>query len=74
MKDMYFTSQPLEAGDNHLLEMTLKAIDAKNQVIYASNYPLPDMDVPSVIWDLDCLDDQAKRNILGETARKLFKL
>jgi len=74
MRDMYFTSQPLEAGDSHLLQMTMKAIDAGNQVIYASNYPLPDMDVPSVIWDLDFLDEQQKRNILGETARKLFKL
>ena len=52
----------------------MKAVDAGNQVIYASNYPLPDMDVPSVIWDLDFLDEQAKRNILGETARQLFKL
>ena len=74
MRDMYFTSQPLEAGDSHLLQMTMKSIDAGNQVIYASNYPLPDMDVPSVIWDLDFLDEQQKRNILGETARKLFKL
>jgi uncharacterized protein len=32
------------------------------------------MDVPSVIWDLDFLDEQQKRNILGENARKLFKL
>jgi len=71
---MYYTSQPLEAGDSHLLKMTMKAIDAGNQVLYASNYPLPDMDVPSVIWDLDFLDEQQKRNILGENARKLFKL
>ena len=28
----------------------MKAIDAGNQVIFASNYPLPDMDAPSVIW------------------------
>ena len=74
MRDMYFTSQPLENGDGYLLEMTMKAIDAGNQVIYASNCPLPDMDVPSVIWDLDFLDEQQKRNILGENARKLFKL
>jgi predicted TIM-barrel fold metal-dependent hydrolase len=74
MRDMYYTSQPLEAGDSHLLKMTMKAIDAGNQVLYASNYPLPDMDVPSVIWDLDFLDEQQKRNILGENARKLFKL
>ena len=74
LRDMYYTSQPLEAGDTYLLEQTMRAIDAGNQVIYASNYPLPDMDVPSVIWDLEFLDDQQKRNILGENARKLFRL
>ena len=74
MRDMYYTSQPLEAGDGYLLEQTLKAVDAENRLLYASNYPLPDMDVPSVIWDLDCLDEQAKRNILGENARRLFRL
>ena len=51
----------------------MKAIDAGNQVIFASNYPLPDMDMPSVIWDLEFLNE-SKRNILGENARKLFKL
>ena len=74
MRDMYYTSQPLEAGDGYLLEQTLKAVDAENRLLYASNYPLPDMDVPSVIWDLGCLDEQAKRNILGENARRLFGL
>ncbi len=74
MRDMYYTSQPLEVGDGYLLEQTLKAVDAENRLLYASNYPLPDMDVPSVIWDLDCLDKQAKRNILGENARRLFRL
>ena len=39
-----------------------------------SDYPHWDMDVPSVIWDLPFLSEQAKRNILGETAQKLFKL
>jgi hypothetical protein len=32
------------------------------------------MDLPSVIYDLPFLSMQAKRNILGENARKLFKL
>ncbi len=74
MRDMYYTSQPLEAGDGYLLEQTLKAVDAEERVLYASNYPLSDMDVPSVVWDLDCLDERAKRNVLGENARRLFGL
>ena len=32
------------------------------------------MDLPSVIHDLPFLSAQAKRNILGENARRLFKL
>ena len=32
------------------------------------------MDLPSTIYDLPFLSQQAKRNILGENARKLFKL
>lgn len=74
MRDMHYTSQPLETGDGYLLERTLQAVDAPNRLLYASNYPLSDMDVPSVIWDLDCLDEPAKRNILGGNARRLFRL
>jgi hypothetical protein len=32
------------------------------------------MDLPSTIYDLPFLSPQAKKNILGENARKLFKL
>jgi hypothetical protein len=32
------------------------------------------MDLPSTIYDLPFLSQQAKKNILGENARKLFKL
>ena len=49
-------------------------INAETQLLYASDYPHWDMDLPSVIHDLPFLSPQAKRNILGENARKLFKL
>ena len=32
------------------------------------------MDLPSTIYDLPFLSPQAKKNILGENARKLFNL
>jgi hypothetical protein len=32
------------------------------------------MDLPSTIFDLPFLSEQAKRNILGENARRLFNL
>ena len=75
MKEMYYTSQPLEMpDDDFLMEANLRAINAETQLLYASDYPHWDMDLPSVIWDLPYLDEQAKRNVLGETARKLFKI
>ena len=43
-------------------------INAKDQLLYASNWPHWGFDTPSVIWDLPMLDDQAKKNILGENA------
>jgi predicted TIM-barrel fold metal-dependent hydrolase len=49
-------------------------MNAETQLVYSSDYPHWDMDLPSVIYDLPFLSMQAKRNILGENARKLFKL
>ena len=75
MKDMFYTSQPMEKpNDMSLLESTFKAINAETQLLYASDYPHWDMDMPSVIYDLPFLDEKAKRNILGENARKVFNI
>jgi hypothetical protein len=72
--DMYFTSQPLEVTIPHMLEATFKAIHADTQLMYSSDWPHWDFDVPAQIAGLPFLDEQAKRNILGETARKVFRL
>ena len=32
------------------------------------------MELPSVIYDLPFLDEKAKRNILGENARKVYNI
>lgn len=39
-----------------------------------ADYPHWDFDPPSTIYDLPFLSEQAKKNILGETARDVFKL
>ena len=44
------------------------------ELLYASDWPHQDLDLPSTIVDLPFLSEQAKRNILGETALKLFNL
>lgn len=74
MREMYYTSQPVETQNLELLESTLKAINAETQLLYASDWPHWDFDLPSSILSLPFLDDRAKRNILGETARTLFNL
>jgi uncharacterized protein len=72
--EMYFTSQPLEVTIPHMLEATFKAIHAETQLMYSSDWPHWDFDVPAQIAGLSFLNEHAKRNILGETARKVFRL
>ena len=75
MREMYYTSQPMEMVDNReALELTFKMIAAETQLVYASDYPHWDMDLPSTIYDLPFLDEQAKRNILGGNAQRLFNI
>ncbi len=52
----------------------MKMMNAETQLLFASDYPHWDFNLPSLIYDLPFLNEQAKRNILGENARKLFKL
>jgi predicted TIM-barrel fold metal-dependent hydrolase len=75
IREMYFTSQPMESADRpDLLEMTFDVINARTQLMYSSDYPHWDFDLPSVIHDLPFLDEGDKRAILGENAKRLFKL
>jgi predicted TIM-barrel fold metal-dependent hydrolase len=75
MREMYFTSQPLESAcDMGLLEKTFELIDAENRLLYASDYPHWDFDLPSRIYDLPFLSEQVKRRILSENACQLFGL
>jgi uncharacterized protein len=73
-KQFYYTTQPLEYTDPANLEYCFKQFNAEDQLLFSSDYPHWDFDVPSVIYDLPFLSDKAKRNILGETAAKLFKV
>jgi len=75
MREMFFTTQPMEMVENRKsLELTFEMMKADTQLLYSSDYPHWDMDLPSTIYDLPFLSEEAKRNILGESARKLFKL
>jgi hypothetical protein len=74
MRDMYYSSQPMEVQDLEAMEVTFRMINAETQLLYASDYPHWDFDLPSTIYDLPFLSEKAKHNILGGTAARLFKL
>ena len=74
MREMYYTSQPMETDHPKALELTFEMINAETQLLYSSDWPHWDFDPPSTIFDLPFLSEQGKRNILGENARRLLKL
>ena len=74
MREMYYSSQPMEVQDMQALECTFRMINAETQLLYSSDYPHWDFDLPSVIYDLPFLSEKAKHNILGGNAARLFKL
>jgi predicted TIM-barrel fold metal-dependent hydrolase len=74
MREMFYTSQPMERGNLALTEATLTAINAESQLLFASDWPHWDFDLPSSITSLPFLSEEAKRNILGLNAAKLFNL
>ena len=74
MRDMFYSTQPMEIQDMEALETTFRMMNAETQLMYASDYPHWDFDLPSTIYDLPFLSEKAKHNILGGTAARLFKL
>jgi predicted TIM-barrel fold metal-dependent hydrolase len=74
MRDMYYSTQPMEVQDMEALQCTFRMINAETQLMYSSDYPHWDFDLPSVIYDLPFVSEKAKHNILGGTAARLFKL
>ena len=74
IREMYFTTQPLEKSNLNLLEATFKAINAETQLLFASDWPHWDFDPPNAITSIPFLSEQAKRNILGLNAARVFNL
>jgi len=74
MRDMYFTTQPMEMTDMGAIEQTFRMMNAETQVLYSSDYPHWDFDLPSTIYDLPFLNEKAKRNILGGNAMRVFNI
>jgi uncharacterized protein len=75
IRDMFFTTQPFERLDDLAHVRTVfEMMSAETQLLYSSDYPHQDFDLPTTIWDLPFLSEQAKRGILGGNAMRLFGL
>ncbi len=74
MRDMYYSTQPMEMVDEQALQNTFRMMNAETQLLFATDYPHWDFDAPVTIWDRPWLNEKAKHNILGATAARLFKL
>src|SRR5260370_24980539 len=72
--EMYFTSQPLERSNLKLTEAAFDAINAKTQLLFASDWPHSDFDLPNSITRLPFLNEQAKRTLLGLNAPRVISL
>jgi hypothetical protein len=64
----------MEVQDLEALQCTFRMINAETQLMYSSDYPHWDFDLPTVIYDLPFISEKAKHNILGGTAARLFRL
>jgi predicted TIM-barrel fold metal-dependent hydrolase len=75
MREFFYTAQPLERSNNQeMMRVTFEMIGAETQLLYASDYPHWDFDLPSSIYDLAFLTDEGRRRILGQNAIDLFGL
>src|SRR5579863_8928563 len=74
MREMFFTSQPLETSNLKLTEATFDAVNAESQLLFSSDWPHWDFNPPNSIANLPFLSEKQKRNILGLNAAKLFNL
>lgn len=73
-ENFYFTTQPMETHDSRALQLTLEMINAETQLLFSSDYPHWDFNLPSTIYDLPFLSHEAKRRIMGLNAAELFNL
>jgi hypothetical protein len=74
MRDMFYSTQPMEMTDMIGLKETFRQINAETQLMYSSDYPHWDFDLPSTVYDIPFLTDRARKNILGENAARVFNL
>ncbi len=74
MHDFYYGTQPIEeTPDVRYLQYLFEMIDAPNTLMFATDFPHWDFDMPRVITDLPFLSDSDKDRILGGNALEAFR-
>ncbi len=73
-ENCWYTTQPMETANPKGLQSTLEMINAETQLLFASDWPHFDFDLPQMIFDQPFLSEAAKRNILGLNAARIFNL
>lgn len=73
-ENFYYTTQPMETGNVEALQVTFSMIGATTQLMYSSDYPHWDFNLPSTVWDLPFLSHDEKVAILGGNARRVFRM
>jgi uncharacterized protein len=74
IREMFFTTQPMEHLDAGHMRAMIEIMNGETQLLYSSDYPHQDFDLPATVWDLPFLSEEARRNILGGNALRLFGL
>jgi uncharacterized protein len=72
MREMFYTSQPLEVSHPTALKNTLEMMDAERTLLYSSDWPHWDFDPPARIMTIPGLSATARNSILGGNAQRLF--
>jgi uncharacterized protein len=72
-RNFFYSTQPIENGNLEALELTMKMIKADTQLMFSSDYPHWDFNLPSTIYDLPFLSHDQKLAILGGNAQRVFQ-
>ena len=69
MRDMFFTSQPLERSNLKLTEATFEAVNAESQLLFSSDWPHWDFNPPNSIANLPFLNEKRSATSSASTPR-----
>jgi len=73
MQEFWYGIQPLEIPeDEEYLEYIIEMLGGADRLMYASDYPHWDYDLPKVITDRPFLSDSEKQRILSGNANEVF--